>query len=75
MQGRCKGDTGEMQRRYRGDHLAGHKDEDVARRLGEVDLHRLLREIWGDVGRCGEMWGDMGRSREMWGDLGSCGEM
>ena len=21
------------------------------------------REMWGDVGRCGEMWGDKGRSR------------
>ena len=70
IQGRCGGDAGEMQGRYRGDHLAGHEDEDVAGRLREVDLHRLLGEIWGDMRMYGEVWGDMRRYAEICGDMG-----
>ena len=36
---------------------------------------KALREMWGDVGRCGEMWGDVGRCGEMRGDAGRYGEM
>ena len=50
-------------------------------------ISSIGREIWGDVGRCGEMWGDVGdsfptisstgpnaisRSWEIWGDTDPC---
>ena len=41
---------------------------------GELEPH-LAREMWGDVGRCGEIRGDMGRYGEIRGDVGRYGEM